>query len=375
MPWEIFRGSDQSPAGNPDDPARPPQPPLVPAGRPAWSAIPSPPPWRGVGPASESRPSGFRTTPALVEAVNAALHLRRPLLLTGLPGSGKSTLIEMIAAQLDLEPVLRWHVTSKSVLDDALFQYDALGRLQATQMAAAAAQAQVAAMSREAGEPLALGEPAAYNRDSVGPDAAGLGKASTDVATFVTLGPLGTALASEDRPRAVLIDEIDKSDLDLPGDLLNVLERGEFPIPPLIRDAAARAGDADGPVRHRVTGADREPYTIVSGVVRTSHFPVIVFTSNGERTFPPPFLRRCVSFTMPKPDAAFLTEIVTEHLGSAAAARERATIEEFAGRITHDNLAIDQLLNLIHLTTGDAAPDTATRETLRTLLLTKLSSR
>lgn len=353
MPWEIFRGSDQTPPGEPKGPDGTPRSPLVPDGRPAWSAIPPPPPWRGgVGSAAESRPAGFRTTPALVEAVNAALHLRRPLLLTGLPGSGKSTLIEMIAAQLDLGPVLRWHVTSKSVLDDALFQYDALGRLQATQMAAAAAQAKIA-----------------------DPAVAGLDPGGTDVATFVTLGPLGTALASADRPRAVLIDEIDKSDLDLPGDLLNVLERGEFSIPPLIRDAAARRGDTDKPVQHQVTGADLEAYTVVSGVVRTSHFPVIVFTSNGERTFPPPFLRRCVSFTMPKPNAAFLTEIVAEHLGTDAAARERATIEEFASRITHDNLAVDQLLNLVYLTTGDAAPDSATRETLRTLLLTELGGR
>ena len=63
---------------------------------------------------------------------------------------------------------------------------------------------------------------------------------ATSVEDFVTLGPLGTALASKDRPRAVLIDEIDKSDLDLPGDLLHVLELGEFDIPPLVRAARRR---------------------------------------------------------------------------------------------------------------------------------------
>ena len=84
-------------------------------------------------------------------------------------------------------------------------------------------------------------------QDSPGQDGA------ASVEQFVTLGPLGTALASEDRPRAVLIDEIDKSDLDLPGDLLHVLELGEFDIPPLVRAArnaaaepATRSGTGSG---------------------------------------------------------------------------------------------------------------------------------
>src|SRR5690348_3481998 len=111
MPWNIFTGS-----GAPTAPD-------------AWRQIPAPPPWRNRA-AEETR---FVTTPELLEAVNAALHLRRPLLLTGPPGSGKSTLASVIAAELDLGEPLEWHVTSRSTLTDALYQYDALGRLHATQ--------------------------------------------------------------------------------------------------------------------------------------------------------------------------------------------------------------------------------------------------
>lgn len=341
MTWEIFSGT-----GTPRRTEFSPPPGT------AWRAIPAPPPWRrGVGGDHDATPLPFRTTPKLVEAVNAALHLRRPLLLTGPPGSGKSSLIELIAAELELGDVLRWNVTSKSTLREALFDYDALGRLQATQMAGARAggRSQVVAGRRRSTS------------------------TSAQVENYVTLGPLGTALASPDRPRAVLIDEIDKSDLDLPGDLLNVLERGEFDVPPLLRDAAEATGVSP---RYQVRGADRASYVVQAGVVRTQHFPVIVFTSNGERTFPPPFLRRCVQFRMPKPEFGLLSDIVAAHLGSSAAARERAVIEEFAEKLdANRGLAIDQLLNIVHLTTGEAPPDSDARASLEALLLAELGDR
>ncbi len=358
MPWEIFTGGGQ-PQSRPPAPAGE-------AAVPAWRAIPKPPPWRrgvddGDGDTAASTPPPFKTTPPLVEAVNAALHLRRPLLLTGLPGSGKSSLVDLIAAELELGEVLRWHVTSKSTLQDALYQYDALGRLQATQVASARGTREARRLAGQRRPPRPSGD-------------------ETSVEHFVTLGPLGTALASPDRPRAVLIDEIDKSDLDLPGDLLNVLERGEFDIPPLVRDAATRpeGGEAKSSagVEYTVRGADRALYAVRAGLVRTRRFPVIVFTSNGERTFPPPFLRRCVQFQMPRPNAKLLSDIVAAHLGDPAAAAEKAVIDEFARKLNANNtLAIDQLLNIVYLTTGEAAPGSSDRSSLEALLLTELGGR
>jgi MoxR-like ATPase len=318
MPWNIFTGTG-IPSADAD----------------AWRAIPDPPPWRS----RLSTETRFVPTPELLEAVNAALHLRRPLLLTGPPGSGKSTLINVIAGELQLGPPLEWHVTSRSTLSDALYQYDALGRLHATQIAPS-------------------------------------GSISADrVDQFVTLGPLGTALASKERPRAVLIDEIDKGDLDLPGDLLHVLDLGEFDIPPLVRDSRDTTSQPKESVIHRVRGADRATYDIADGVVRRTHLPVIVLTSNGERTFPPPFLRRCIRFEMPTPSESFLEEVVAAHLGDAAE-QQRSTIQDFAARLTAgQNLALDQLLGLIYLVTGEAAPGTEARSRIEQILLEELSNR
>ena len=201
MAWEIFTGTG------------------VPNVAEAWRQIPGP--RHGV---SGQRQHRFVVSAELLEAVNTALHLRRPLLLTGPPGSGKSTFASVIAEELQLGPLLEWHVTSRSTLTDALYEYDALGRLHATQAISVASSGEADA-----------------------------------VQNFVTLGPLGTALASKDRPRAVLIDEIDKSDLDLPGDLLYVLELGEFDIPPLVR---AAGNYADGRNRASVSGPGGGPRQI-----------------------------------------------------------------------------------------------------------------
>ena len=181
--------------------------------------LPPPPPWRAfdggpvldlpdagadaaaTSPDRTHRAETYRATEQTVQLVNAALYLRRPLLVTGPPGTGKSSLVYAVARELRLGPVLRWNITSRSTLHDALDQYDPLSRLYAA-------------------------------RNSTTPE--------TGIEDHLRLGPLGTALLPYARPRALLIDEIDKSDLDLPNDLLNVLEEGQYEIPELVRTAAAR---------------------------------------------------------------------------------------------------------------------------------------
>ncbi len=309
--------------------------------------LPEAPPWRQFGgPGAKNGPhlperdrdaepaTTFVATPAMVDAVNAAFVLRRPLLLTGRPGSGKSSLIQSVARELQLGRVLRWHVTSASTLVDALYRYDAIGRLQAH------------GLRRSQRE-----------REHVGPD----------IEDYLRLGPLGTALLPSLRPRALLIDEIDKSDIDLPNDLLNVFERGEFDIPEL-----ARMGP--GPVDVRVDGGD-ETYAVAHGRVRCTEFPFVVLTSNGERDFPAAFLRRCIRLRMPDPDVELLSNIVAAHLGVKAAENSEALIRDFAARAANDRAyATDQLMNAIFLVTGDNAPAGEERARMVELLLKKLAA-
>lgn len=310
------------------------QPVYVGDGTPRDVRLGPPPPWRDFP--RQDLHGKFKPPHGLVQAVNAALALRRPLLVTGPAGSGKSSVIEQVAAELRLGTVLRWHITSRSALTDALYRYDALGRIHAQRLADAA----------------------------------------DDIVPFLQLGPLGTALIARAEsgqeasglPRALLIDEIDKSDLDLPSDLLDVLERGEFEIPEL-----ARFGTETVAVREWAGEAKRE---IHRGRVQCAQFPFIVMTSNGERDFPAAFLRRCVRFTMPVPDSKSLGEIVAAHLGTDTARTDGAQelIEEFVLKLAAgESLAIDQLLNAVHLLTGEGAPEGEARRELKDLLLRELS--
>ncbi|WP_406863915.1 MoxR family ATPase [Streptomyces sp. HUAS MG47] len=305
--------------------------------------LPDPPPWRNF---LDRRPVAevFRPPDGLVEAVNAALALRRPLLITGTPGSGKSTVVEQVAAELGLGPVLRWHITSRSTLAEALYRYDALGRIHAHRL-----QQEKARAGSDTGD-------------------------GDDIAAFIGLGPLGTALLPAGRPRALLVDEIDKSDLDLPGDLLEVLERGEFRIPELLREgqdvAELRMWDS----------ADR--FRVERGHVQCTEFPFIVMTSNGEQELPAPFLRRCVRYTMPKPTAALIREVVSGHLQLEIpeSGPEADLVNDFVRRVAAgESVAVDQLLGTLHLLHGDAAQGAARvrgrgeRDRLIALLMKDLS--
>jgi MoxR-like ATPase len=291
-----------------------------------------PPPWR----VFPRQPIGakFRPPRELAVAVNAALTLRRPLLLSGAPGSGKSTVIESVAEELGLGTVLRWNITSRSTLADALYTYDVLGRINEQQLKTAAGK-----------------------KETV-----------SDIGPFLRLGPLGTALVPSGRPRPLLIDEIDKSDLDLPSDLLNVLERGEYEIPELVRydsdEVPVRLWDSAG--THRVQ----------HGRVACTEFPFIVMTSNEERDFPAAFLRRCIRFSMPSPDEAAIRDIVRALLSVEIpeTGPVATLVSDFAVRLAGgESVAIDQLLNAVFVLSGDDAPEGPQRAELARILLRELT--
>ncbi|WP_156726035.1 AAA family ATPase [Streptomyces apocyni] len=348
--WLIYRG-----AGEPHDGIR---------------RLPAPPPWRdfsgreagahtgtgtdvgtdaatgaGVGgDGSEDRRLGayrhlaelYRPGAEELEMINAALYLRRPLLVTGSPGAGKSTLAHSVAHELGLGRVLRWPIVSRSTLLDGLYRYDSIARLQDVQLAALGAAT---------------------------PGEGGAG-AVEGIGSYVRLGPLGTALLPSDLPRVLLIDELDKSDIDLPNDLLNVLEEGEFGLPELERIAdRLPGGEAE------VLTDDGTKARVRDGRVRCRAFPFVVLTSNGERDFPPPLMRRCIHLELGRPDHKRLATFVRAHLGDDAARTGDDLVTRFLERSRSELLASDQLLNAIYLTDAAAPPS---RDRLADLLIQRL---
>ncbi|WP_419664869.1 AAA family ATPase [Streptomyces sp. 2-1] len=302
------------------------------------------------------------------DSVNTALYLRRPLLVTGKPGVGKSTLAHSIATDLELGPVLHWPITSRSSLRDGLYQYDAIGRLHDANLrhldaAAKRTTGQPALRHRRgtpAGRVLRPTAPASADQPPGGP-----------IAPYLRLGPLGTALVAQERPRVLLVDEIDKSDIDLPGDLLTVFEEGAFEIPELARIAAHHPTVKIG------TQDDPEPQVkIERGLIQCLAFPIVVLTSNGERDFPPPFLRRCIRLDLKPPSEPKLTQIVRQRLAldeGTDDAPYRDLIEAYLERRVEGDLATDQLLNAVQLRLSGAWSDDSDRTKFLNTVLQRLT--
>jgi MoxR-like ATPase len=270
--------------------------------------------------AEDERGNKYETDNLTRDLVNAAILLRRPLLITGNPGSGKSSLAYAITNELRLGPVLKWSITTRTTLQDGLYRYDAIARLHDASM---------------------LGQEG------------GAKPVPNDIGKYIILGPLGTALLHYTQPRVLLIDEIDKSDIDLPNDLLNVFEEGEFDIPELLR--LEEAGQPTVQTRLMPFGGKRDSdrVQIEGGTIRAKAFPIVIMTSNNERDFPPAFLRRCLRLDILPPDETKLARIVDLHFKDdlEALSRAKELIKSFMARASEDQLATDQLLNAIFLMT------------------------
>ncbi len=220
-----------------------------------------------------------------------------------------------------------------------------------------------------------------------------------NIGNYIRLGPLGTALVPAKKPRILIVDEIDKSDIDLPNDLLYVFEEGAFEIPELVRIENIKPE-----VEVRTAYQDKQEFTfndgyqiidgktiIPGGKIVCDEFPLMILTSNGERDFPPPFLRRCVRLTMAEPDETRLGDIVNAHLqqqveqdvadGKESSVPSEEVLKKLIGDFVNrrgdrsrGDLATDQLLNAVYLVMREREPDLKSREDLINRLWKHLSS-
>jgi len=268
--------------------------------------------------------------------VSAAIALRRPLLVTGNPGTGKSSLAYAISYDLGLGKPLRWNVTSRAMLKEGLYSYDALDRLN--------------------------------NASLRKPD-----EDSPAIDEYIKLGPLGTALLPTREPRVLLIDELDKSDIDLSNDLLNVFEEGMYEIGELVRSKQAEARVL--PADYRID-APEDRVTIHRGRVRCCAFPIVVITSNKEREFSPAFLRRCIPLHIEDPDEGTLKSIAEAHLEQQLNAGEFADfLTSWKAQRQKGVVATDQLLNALFVLrelTPDDPISEGERKELRNALMAPL---
>lgn len=202
--------------------------------------------------------SQYVATDDLKLAVNAAMTLKRPLLIKGEPGTGKTMLAEEVAASLGM-PLYQWHIKSTTKAQQGLYEYDAVSRLRDSQLGEARVK---------------------------------------DIANYIVKGVLWQAFES-DVPAVLLIDEIDKADIEFPNDLLRELDRMEFHV-----------------------YETRE-------IVRARHRPLVVITSNNEKELPDAFLRRCFFHYIQFPDPSTMQRIVDVHYPNIREELLRAALASF----------------------------------------------
>ena len=184
----------------------------------------------------------YVATPDLMLAVNAAITLQRPLLIKGEPGTGKTMLAEEVAGALGV-PLLQWHIKSTTKAQQGLYEYDAVSRLRDSQ----------------------LGD-----------------EKVKDIGNYIVKGVLWQAF-EQGKPSVILIDEVDKADIEFPNDLLRELDRMEFHV--------------------------YETRETIRAAVR----PIVIITSNNEKELPDAFLRRCFFHYIKFPDKETMSRIVDVH--------------------------------------------------------------
>lgn len=184
----------------------------------------------------------YVATDDLKMAVNAAIALQRPLLIKGEPGTGKTMLAEEVAAALNM-PLLQWHIKSTTKAQQGLYEYDAVSRLRDSQLGDSKVQ---------------------------------------DIRNYIIQGVLWQAFTAKE-PTVLLIDEIDKADIEFPNDLLRELDRMEFFV-----------------------YETRE-------MIKATHRPLVIITSNNEKELPDAFLRRCFFHYISFPDPVTMQKIVDVH--------------------------------------------------------------
>ncbi|WP_186091620.1 AAA family ATPase [Burkholderia gladioli] len=250
--------------------------------------------------------SQYVATDDLKLAVNAALTLQRPLLVKGEPGTGKTMLAEEVAAALGM-PLLQWHIKSTTKAQQGLYEYDAVSRLRDSQ----------------------LGD-----------------ERVKEIANYIVRGVLWQAFEA-DEPCVLLIDEIDKADIEFPNDLLRELDRMEFHV-----------------------------YE-TRQLVKARHRPLVIITSNNEKELPDAFLRRCFFHYIQFPDPSTMQRIIEVHYPGIKQALVRTALESFFELRGVSGLkkkpSTSELLDWLKLLLAEDIPPEALRSTDHKLVVPPLA--